>query len=125
MDGALVEGGQGGLDLAEPLVHLVGQFVSVLVLHLQPFEFGIERVDRAALLLGQVDRRARQRPQAGRHAIGQVHRRLDPLPALARDLVGEGRQLLRRKPVEQCGVLQPAPSSDSKRSRSTTPPAAS
>lgn len=87
LDGALIEGGQRRLDLAEPLVHRVGQLVRILILGDETIVLLGERRNRRLLLGGQVDRRAGERAQPGSDAVGQAYRRLDPLPAFARNLV--------------------------------------
>ena len=42
--------------------------------------------------------------------VVEIDRHLDPLPAFGSDLLGLHRQLLGRKPIEQCHILQPAAS---------------
>ena len=44
--GTAVQRLQGGLDLAKPLIDLVGQFVSVLVLFGEAIEFGLQSCAR-------------------------------------------------------------------------------
>ena len=107
-DRPIVEGGERRLDLAEPLVDLVRQFVGVLILRLELGVFGLQRVDRRLLLGREVGRRAVEFAQAVGMAVGKVDGDLDPLPALGGDRLGLGLQLLGDQPVEQRDILQPA-----------------
>ena len=43
-----LEGLERGLDFAEPLVDLIGQFVGVLILRLELVEFGVQARRRVA-----------------------------------------------------------------------------
>ena len=107
-DRAILEGSHGRLDLAEPLVDLVGQLVGLGVLLLEGLLFGLERGEARLLLLGEGDGVAGQPTQAGGVAIGKVGRDRDPLPALGAQALGLGLELLDHEPIEQRRVLQPA-----------------
>ncbi len=96
------------LDLPEPRIHLVGQFLGLGILRLQLVELITELLTLGTLLIGQVDGGAGQTAHAAGMAIGEIHRDLDPFPALGGDGLRLGLQLLARQPVEQHRVLEPA-----------------
>jgi hypothetical protein len=81
-DSPCFERGERGLDLAEPLVHLVRQFVGLRVFFLEPVVFGLQGVVARTLLVGEIDGLAAQAAEAGGVPIGEVGRDRDPLPAL-------------------------------------------
>src|SRR5579883_3634033 len=81
----VVESGQLRLDLAQPLVYVVRQFVSVVVFGLESGVFGIQGVDGGQLVSGEVGWHALQLAHSVGGAVGEVDGDVDPLPALARD----------------------------------------
>ena len=93
---AIVEGGERRLDLAEPLIDLLGELVGLRIGFLQPVHLGLQGVARGLLLLGERDLLAAKLPQAIGVAVGEVGRDLDPLPALGADRLGSIFELVRR-----------------------------
>lgn len=61
----------GHLDLAEPLVHLFGQFVGLGIFGFEPAERLTQRLAARALLVGQIDTACRRAAAAMRIAIGK------------------------------------------------------
>ena len=107
-DGPVLERRDGGLDLAEPLIDLVGQLVGLRVLLLKRVLFGLQRGEAGVLLFGEIDRLAGEAAQTGGVAIGEVGGDRDPLPALGAQRLGLGLELLDHQPIEQRRILQPA-----------------
>ena len=126
-DGPLVERRERGLDLAEPLVDLVGQFVGVGILLLRAGRIrpsGRRSARCSSSVRSTVSPVRRRRPSVWPY--GKSRRDRDPLPAL-------GAQGPRLRPgaspstsrSSSAGSWSQPPSSCWNRSRITTPPAAS
>ena len=96
------------LDLAEPVVDRLRQFVLLTMLGDEPLLFGRECVDRRLLRLCRLDGLPVDPTKAELMTVGEAHRGLDPLPALGRDVLGLGLQLLGREAIEKRDVLEPA-----------------
>src|SRR5690606_1630222 len=93
-DGALFEGFEFRLDLAEPLIYLDRQLVGLGVFGFEALVLFPKRFPRRTLLVGEIDEAAGERPKAVVVAIGQIGIDTDPLPAFGRDLVGNRLQLV-------------------------------
>ena len=107
-DGPVLERRDGGLDLAEALIDLVGQLVGLRVLLLKRVLFGLQRGEAGVLLFGEIDRLAGEAAQTGGVAIGEVGGDRDPIPTLGPQRLGLGLELLDDQPIEQRRILQPA-----------------
>ncbi len=70
---AIIEGGKRRLDLAEPLIGLVGQFLGFGVGLLQTVHLGLQRIARRLLIAGERNLLAAQLPQARGKVIVLVH----------------------------------------------------
>src|SRR6202022_2320920 len=81
-DRSFLEGRERCLDLADPLVDPVGQFVSVRVLLLEAVKLGLQGGTARTLLIGEVDGFAVELSQARGVAIRKIGSNRDPLPAL-------------------------------------------
>ena len=68
----ILESGKRGLDLAEPRIHFVGQFVGALVFGFEPGVFGLQRLDRRPFLRSKISRRAIELAQAMGVAEGEI-----------------------------------------------------
>ncbi len=93
-DRPILEGGERRLDFAEARVHLVGQFVGVLVFGFEFGVLGLQGIDRRLLLGREVCWRPVELAQTMGVAEWEVDIHLDPLPAFGGDLLRLGLQLL-------------------------------
>ena len=107
-DGPVLERRDGGLDLAETLIDLVGQLVGLRILLLKRVLFGLQRGEAGVIVFGEIDRLASEAAQTGGVAIGEVGGDRDPIPTLGPQRLGLGLELLDDQPIEQRRILQPA-----------------
>ncbi len=77
-DRAILEGRERRLDLAEPLVDFVREFIDALVFGFELSVFGVQRADRRLLLGGQIGRHAVEFAQTTDMAVRKLGRNLDP-----------------------------------------------
>ncbi len=98
----------GGLDLAEPLVDLVGQFRQIGIVGFEFFEFGLQCIAARFLLIGQRFLFAEHAAQSVGVAVREIESDLDPLPAFGPDRFGFLIELLGDEHVDQADIFEPA-----------------
>ena len=117
--------GEGCFDFAETRIDFVGQFVRVLIFGFELGVFRLRRFDRRRLLGGKVSRRAVELPQAVRMAVRKSTFNSTHFQPQAAIFSASAFSFAAAKLSSKVTFSSQPPSSSSKRSRMTMPPACS
>ncbi len=105
---SIVEGRDGGLQLAKTLVDLLRQFVGAVILLVQRVEFRLQHLIRRLFICASIERLTPQAPEPIGMAVLEVERSRDPEPAFTGDRLGLDLQLFVDQSLEHRRILQPA-----------------
>jgi hypothetical protein len=105
---SFIESHKRRLNLAKPLIGVVGKLFGFGMGHFDAVVFRLECVASRFLFVRQRRGVAAKLSQAVGMAVGELGCDLDPLPAFGADGSGFLFELLGNKAIDECDILQPA-----------------